>query len=220
MFIMEKYNLDEKGGLTRLFKKKPSKFLLKDDTINFDHFSSFNSVKMLMLDVSNSAVKLRSAEENTDLKVSPDDIIVLTYFTDKDYYIISGQIASIEKDSPLEFTVNLLNYEKAKDLRKENKRYVSFMGTISLSKSSESKSSAIIKVMGLRAIKVDCKDEFQTGNKVDVSANLDKKSKLSFRGEIVKKQKVGTLFEYGIEVKEITESNSRLMHSCVGGVLE
>ena len=73
---------------------------------------------------------------------------------------------------------------------------------------------------GSRAIKVDCKDEFQTGNKVDVSANLDKKSKLSFRGEIVKKQKVGTLEEYGIEVKEITESNSRLMHSCVGGVLE
>lgn len=217
---MEKYNLDEKGGLSRLFKKKPSKFLLKDDIIGLTHFSSFSPVKMLMLDITDTTIKLRSTEENTDLKVSLDDIIVLTYFSNNDYYIISGQVTTIEKADPLEITVNIRDYGKAKDLRKENKRYVSFIGTMNLSKSSEGKSSAIIKIMGFRAIKVDSKDEFQIGNKIDVSANLDKKSKLSFKGEIVRKQKVGNLFEYGIEVKEITESNSRLMHSCVGGVLE
>lgn len=217
---MEKYNLDEKGGLSKLFKKKPSRFLLKDDTIELSHFSSFNSVKMLMLDVTDSTVKLRLTEENPDLKVNPEDIVVLTYFADKDYYVISGQVESIEQTDPVEITINLHNFEKAKDLRKENKRYVSFMGTINPIESPESKSSAIIKVMGLRAIKVDCKDELQLGNRVDVLANLDKKSKLSFKGEIVRKQKVSNLFEYGIEVREITESNSRLMHSYVGGVIE
>jgi len=217
---MEKYNLDEKGGLPNLFKKKPSKILLKGDTIEFNHFSSFSSVKMLMLDVTDSTVKLQLTEVSSDLKLNPEDIIVLTYFNNKDYYVISGQVASIEKVDPLEITVNLRNVEKAKDLRKVNKRYVSFMGTINLSGTPEGKSAAIIKVVGLKAIKVDCKDELQIGNKVDVLANLDKKNKLSFKGEIVRKHKAGNSFEYGIEVKDITESNSRLMHSCVGGLLE
>ncbi|NSW92233.1 MAG: PilZ domain-containing protein [Firmicutes bacterium] len=218
---MEKYNLDEKGGLSKLFKKKPSKVLLKDDTIEFKHFSSFNSVKMRILDVTDSTVKLEAIEKNPELNLSPDENVVMTYFSDKDYYVISGQVASIEKDDPLELTVNIHNVDKTKDLRKQNKRYVSFPGTISLvGASDESKSSVIIKVIGLRAIKVDCKDELQIGNKVNVFANVDKKNKLSFKGEIVRKNKIGNLFEYGIEVREITESNSKLMHRCVSDLLE
>jgi hypothetical protein len=217
MFIMEKYNLDEKGGLTKLFKKKPSKFLLKDDSINLSHFSSFSSVKMKISDVTDTTIKLDSPENGEGLDISLGDVVALSYFTDKDYYILSGKVSSIEKKDPLELTCTLKKYGKTKDLRKENKKYVSFLGTMGLVGSSGKGSTATIKVMGLRAIKVECKDEFQIGNRIDVLANLDKKDKLSFKGEIAKKQKADNVFEYGIEVKEITESNSRLMHSCVGG---
>lgn len=217
---MEKYTLDQKGGISKLFRKKPSKILLKDDTIEVVHFSSFNSVRMLITDLSDTTIKLRVAEENPDLQVSSEDAIVLTYFSDKGYYTISGNISSIEEQDPLEITVNVAGYGRSKDLVKENIRYVSYLGTMSSSKAADPKPTAVIKVIGLRAIKVDCKEEFQVGNKVDVTANLDKRSKLFFTGEIVKKQKLGNYIEYGIVVKEITESNSRLMHSCVGGVLE
>lgn len=221
VFLMEKFNLDEKGGLVKLFKKKPSKVLLKDDLIKFKHFSSFDSIKVRILDVGSSSVKLEAIETNPELSLKPEDNIVLSYFGEKDYYVVSGQIGSIEKDDPLTINANVYNIEKTRDLRKQNKRYVSFPGTISLAGvAEENKMPVVLKVVGLKAIRVDCSDELQIGNKVNVLATLDKKNKLSFKGEIVRKNKVGNLFDYGIEVREITESNSKLMHRCVSDLIE
>lgn len=217
---MVKYNLDEKRGLMKMFRKKPSKFLLKDDFMELSHFNSYSSVKMLITDVTDTSVKLRFTEEGQFPEMEPNDIVVLTYFAEKDYYIISGKVESIEGTDPKEITINIENYNKAKDLRKEEKRYVSLKGAMNKDDSPDKKSDIIIKVMGLRDIKVDCEEEFQIKDIVEILATIEEKNRLNFRGEIVRKEKISDLFEYGISVKEITESNSRLMHGCVGGALE
>jgi len=221
---MQSYNLDEKSGIMRFFRKKPSKILQKDDMIDFRHFSIFNPLKMNIVNATDSQVTLRTEEKNPDLSISIGDNVVLTYLSDKGYYVISGDIAAIESLDPLNITVNLRFFKKSTELRKENKKYVSILGTISPSEQADSPDkktfSAIVKAMGIRAIKVDCKEDLQLGNIVDVYANIDKKNKLYFKGQIVRKNKNGNIFEYGIEVREITESNSKLMHQCVADMVE
>jgi len=214
---MEKYNLDDKVGLLKFLRKKASKLLLKEDTVELKHFSNINSLKMRILDVTDSTVKLQAIGDISGLTMVEQDHIVMNYFSNKNYYSIVGRIASIDSADPLELTININTIKKSSTLTKEQKKYVSFPGTISISSSVDAKSPSVLKVMGLRAVKVECKQEFKTGDIVDVLINLDKASKLIFKGEIIRKGKAGNLFEYGIEVREITESNSKLMHRCVGG---
>jgi len=217
---MEKYNLDDKERLLKFFSKKPSKLLLKEDTIELRHFKNFNSLKMHIVDFTDTSVKLQSTDDVADLELAQQDHVVMTYFSNKTYFSIIGNIANIEKTNPLEFVVDIKTIKNTKNLMKAQKKYVSFPGTINVTADADTKATAITKVMGLRAVKVDCKQEYKTGNMVDVLIMLAKNSKLIFKGEIVKKEKNGDLFEYGIEVKEITESNSKLMHQCVDDAID
>ena len=216
----EEYNLDEKGGVGGLFKKKLTKIVIKDDIIDVRHFSSFNSAKMKILEVNEDNLKLEVTEKPAEFSISTEDSVVLSYFGEKDFYVMPGKVKSKENDDPLTITVNIYNIEKSENIRKQNKRYVSFPGIITPVEQSDKKIPMVVKAISLRAIKIDCKEEFHVGDDVSVTVSVDKKNKFFFKGEIVRKNKVGSMFEYGIEVKEITESNSKLISHCVSDIVE
>ena len=44
---------------------------------------------------------------------------------------------------------------------------------------------------------------------------MDKINKLSFKGRIVRKNKLGSEIEYGIEYTDFTETNNKLLTRCL-----
>jgi len=207
---MEKYNLDDKGGLFKFNVKNPSKVVKQGDGIEFKHFSIFSFIKATVLNVTDSTIKIQLNEKLSNQEFSPGDHVILYYRPSKDFFIVTAEISSIDKNDPLELTLFVHKIEKTKDLVKEKKCCVSYPATVKIIGVPEGKFAAV-KIISFGGVKMNCKEDILMEDIVDVTINTDKVNKLSFKGRVVRKNKLDTTNEYGLEFSELTESNSKLL---------
>lgn len=212
---MAGYNLDDKGGLFGAFGgvKSPSKIMKSGDNVDFKHYSMFNFIKADVLEVTDSTIKVQSKENTSDKTFSPNDPIVIN-FTSGELYVISGDIATVHNSNPLEFTIKVAKIEKMKDLKKSEKFYVSIGGNIKAIGVSETV-PAYAKHISISSIKFNCKLDIMMEDIIDVNMVLDKNSKINCKGVVVRKNKLGDIFEYGVEFCEVPESSSKNLHHLI-----
>ncbi|HHW47912.1 MAG TPA: PilZ domain-containing protein [Clostridiaceae bacterium] len=207
---MEKYNLDEKGGLFKFNVKNPSKVVKQGDNIEFKHFNVFDFIKATVVDVTDSTIKIKSNEKLSDVSFSPGDHVILYYRPSKEFYVVTAEISSVDKNDPLEVTLKVHKIERIKDLVKNKKCCVCFPATVKIIGVPEGRFAAV-KNISFGGVKVDCKEEIMMEDIVDVTIKTDKTNKLSFKGRVVRKNKLENTNEYGIEFSEMTESCSKLL---------
>jgi len=211
---MEKYNLDEKGGLFKFVAKSPVKIVKTNDGIDLKHSSVFNYIKSTVLDVGESTLKIQSKDKTPGISLSEGDHVVLYYRASGDIYVITGEIGPVEKNDPLQVTVKVQKIEKLKDLIKEKRHCVSMAALIKIIGVPEAK-SAVIKNISFGGVKINCAEDIMMEDMVDVSVLVDKMNKMPFKGRVVRKNKINSLFEYGLEYVEMTETGSKLLTRCI-----
>jgi hypothetical protein len=208
---MEKYNLDEKGGLFKFTAKSPVKIVKNGEAIDLKHFSVFDPVQASVLDVAESTVTVQAKAKVSDFKAAAGDHVILHYRASGDFFVINGEIASIDSTDPLKITVKVVKIEKLKDIVKEKRCCVSLQGFFKIIGVSDAR-TAPVKCMSLGGIKANCREDIMLEDMVDVTVQIDKLNKMVFKGRIVRKNKLGDCFEYGVEYSEVPESSSKLVH--------
>ncbi|KNY25755.1 PilZ domain-containing protein [Pseudobacteroides cellulosolvens] len=211
---MAGYNLDDKTGLLSVFNKASLKVIKVSSDIGMKHYNVYNNLVATVELVNDPIIKLTIKEGMKDLALAPRDIIVLSYNSDNDVYLLSASIISIEDDEPYQFTVSSLKIEKLKDLRKAERFFIS--------------NAAYIKVQGIMepifgiatnistsGIKIVCNINLLMEDVMELTVMIDKNQKIVFRGKIVRKNKIMDLYEYGFEIYEISEVNRRNLHHYV-----
>lgn len=210
--VLSGYNLDEKTGFMGMFSvKSPSKIIKKNDSIDFKHFNLFEFLKATVLEVSDSSIKLHSNDKTPDINAFPGDHVILNFGQGDDVYVLSGSIASIDNVDPLEFVLNIKKIEKLKDLRKSERFSVSLKSDIKMIGVPDLK-YAVVKNISLGGIKINCKDDIMMEDVVEVTVRLDKANKTNFKARVVRKNNIDNFIEYGLEIEEITETNSKLLY--------
>jgi hypothetical protein len=212
---MAVYNLDEKSGLFGMFNvKTPTKVLKKDDKVELKHYGMFSCIKSQVLDVSDNEIKLQAGEKLPELSVFPGDPVVITFTYAQELYVVGGEIDQIQQLDPLVVSIKPVKIEKMKDSRKCERYFVSLAGDIKVVGIQES-IFAIVKNVSLSGIKINCKVDILMEGFIDVVVRVDKANKLVFKGRVVRKSKLRDFFEYGIEIQEIAESSSKILHSVI-----
>jgi len=207
---MEKYNLDDKGGLFKFVEKRPAKVVKSGDNIELKHFSFLGSLNASILEVGESTIRIELKEKSADFNPSPGDPVVLNYKPSNDVFVVTAEIASIDKTDPIQLSIKVSKIEKYKDLVKEKKYCVAFPAQIKIIGVPESKFAAV-KNISFGGIKVNCREDIMLEDIVDATVSIDKANKISFKGRIVRKNKLQDCFEYGIEYTEMTDTNSKLL---------
>lgn len=206
---MEKYNLDDKGGLFKFIEKKPSKVIKQGSPIELKHFAIFNYIKGTASDLTDTTFRVQTAEKAADAGIAAGDAVAL-YYTSGDVYVVSGEVGAVNKADPLDITVKVIKIEKLKDLVKEKKHVVSINSSVKIIGVPEGK-PAHVKNISFGGMKADCREDVMLEDIVDITVYVDKMNKMPFKGRIVRKNKVGQLFEYGIEYSEMTESSNKVL---------
>lgn len=207
---MEKYNLDEKGGLFKFVEKRASKVIKKGDDIELKHFNNPSNIMSSVIDVTDTTVKIQVKDKISDLAMEEGDHVVLYYNPSREIFVVTAEIASVDRKDPLEITINVSKIEKLKDMAKEKKHCVSFPATIKIIGVPEGK-FATVKNISFGGVKVNCKEDIMMEDVVDVIVLLDKINKMPFKGRIVRKNKLNNCFEYGIEYVEMVETSNKLL---------
>jgi hypothetical protein len=216
---MEKYNLDDKGGLFNFTAKKPSKVLAKEESIVMKHFNYPGQVKMKIVDFDDTSAELESTQDIPGLDIQEEDHVVLSYFSNNTSYIMPGNVVKFEPGNPWKVTVSIRKVRKSKDLFKELKTYVSYSGSISQD-DIEKKDKIIIEAVCTKAVRLYTKSDHRTGDVVNISSVIGRSGKLNFKGKIAKTEKKGSYNQYVVEVDQITESNAKLLNSMITEVPE
>jgi len=211
---MEKYNLDDKGGLFRFSVKSPSKVVKQGEDIELKHFSSNNFLKCKVLNVTESTIKVQVMEKVPAGSMSAGDHVVLHYGESGNIFVIPANISSINSAEPFEATLMTGKIEKMKDMIKERRHCVSFPSTVKIIGLKDA-IPAVVKYISFGGIKMNCGEDILLEDVVDVTVSLDKINKLSFKGRVVRKNKLGSEIEYGIEYEDFTETNSKLLTRCL-----
>lgn len=206
---MEKYNLDDKGGLFKFIEKKPSKVIKQGDSIELKHFAIFNYIKGTTSELTDTTFRVQTSEKAADAGIAAGDPVVL-YYSSGDIYVVSGEVGTVNKADPLDVTIKVVKIEKLKDLVKEKKHCVSLNSVIKIIGVPEGK-PAHIKNISFGGIKADCREDIMLEDIVDVTIYANKTTKLPFKGSIVRKNKNGEFYEYGIEYTEMMESSSKAL---------
>jgi hypothetical protein len=206
---VEKYNLDDKGGLFKFLAKSPQKVIKSGDGIELIHFSLFNHIKARVSEVSETSIRITSTDKTSDFVFNTEDHVVL-YYNSGDFYVVTGIIGTLNKSDPLDMVIKVSKIEKLKDLIKEKRHCISLHATFKIIGVPEVK-PAIVKNISFGGIKTDCFEDIMLEDIVEVTIYVDKANKLMYRGRIVKKNKIGSLFEYGIEYTDMTESSNKLL---------
>ena len=206
---MEKYNLDDKGGLFRFNEKKPSKVIKQGESIEIKHFAIFNYIKGTTSEVTDTSLRVQTAEKAADAGIAAGDPIVL-YYTSGDIYVVTGEVGVVNKADPLDITIKVSKIEKLKDLVKEKKHCVSMNSTIKIIGIPEGK-PAHVKNISFGGIKADCREDIMLEDIVEITIYINKMLKMPFKGSVVRKNKNGEFFEYGIEYIEMMESSSKAL---------
>lgn len=206
---MEKYNLDDKGGLFKFIAKSPSKIVKQGESIELKHFGMFNLIKATASDITETSFRIQSSEKAVDTVISTGDQVML-YYSTGDNYIISGELEKVNKLEPIDLIIKVIKIEKFKDLIKEKKYCVSMTAAFKIVGVPESK-QAIVKNISFGGIKADCTEDIMMEDIIEVTMYVDKNNKLPFKGRIVRKNKIDNKFEYGVEYTEMMESSNKLL---------
>ena len=206
---MEKYNLDDKGGLFKFIAKSPSKIVKQGDSIEFKHFGTFNLIKATASDITETSFRIQSTDKIVDAKISTGDHVML-YYSTGDHYIISGEVGTVNKLDPIDLVIKVIKIEKFKDLIKEKKYCVSLNANFKIVGVPENK-QASIKNISFGGIKADCNEDIMMEDIIEVTVYVDKLNKMPFKGRIVRKNKIDNKYEYGVEYSEVTESSNKLL---------
>jgi hypothetical protein len=214
--FMKSYNLDEKSGLGGMFSNKPiDRFLNIDDLIEIKHFSMDTPIKSRVKSMNGKELHLVSDTTNTELTAFPKDPIALAAVFNTDGYIISAYINHIESLDPIEIIADVDRIIKKKQLRKAERFYVSYTASLKVLGILEEQFS-VVKNISFSGVKINCKVDIQLEDIVTIKIKIDKERKFEFSGRIVRKNTVSdAIFEYGIEIAEITESNSKVLHRVI-----
>jgi hypothetical protein len=206
---VEKYNLDDKGGLFKFIAKSPSKIVKQGDGIELKHFGMFNYIKSKVSEVTETSIRVQSSEKSGDTGISPGDHVVL-YYSSGDIYVVTGSVGTVNKLDPIDLTVKVVKIEKLKDMVKEKKHCISLNSSFKIIGVPDSK-PAVATNVSFGGIKANCREDIMLEDIVEVTIYVDKNNRIQFKGRIVRKNKVGDINEYGIEFSEMTESNNKLM---------
>ncbi len=206
---MEKYNLDEKGGLFKFVAKSPSKIVKQGDSIELKHFGIFNLIKATASDITETSFRIQSTDKAGDVKISTGDHVML-YYSTGDNYVITGEVGTANKLDPIDLVIKVVKIEKLKDLIKEKKYCVSLNANLKILGVTESKQAAV-KNISFGGIKANCNEDIMLEDIIDVTVYVDKLNKMPFKGRIVRKNKIDSKYEYGIEYSEVTESSNKLL---------
>jgi len=206
---VEKYNLDDKGGLFKFLAKSPSKIVKQGDNIELKHFSVYNYIKGRVSEVTESTIRVQSSDKTPEAVISPGEHIAL-YYTSGDIYVITGEVGTVNKTDPLDVIVKVIKIEKLKDLIKEKKHCVSINAIFKIIGVPDGK-PAPVKNISFGGIKSNCKEDVMLEDIVDVTVFIDKMNKMPFKGRIVRKNRLSGFFEYGVEFTEMTETSNKLL---------
>jgi hypothetical protein len=206
---VEKYNLDDKGGLFKFIAKSPSKIVKQGDSIELKHFGTFNLIKATASDITETSFRIQSTDKIVDAKISTGDHVML-YYSTGDHYIISGEVGTVSKLDPIDLVIKVIKIEKFKDLIKEKKYCVSLNANFKIVGVPEPKQAAV-KNISFGGIKADCNEDIMMEDIIEVTIYVDKLNKMPFKGRIVRKNKIDNKYEYGIEYSEVTESGNKLL---------
>lgn len=206
---MEKYNLDDKGGLFKFVEKKASKVIKQGDQIELKHFAIFNYIKGTTSEPMDTTFRVQTSEKAADAGIAAGDPVVL-YYTSGDIYVVTGEVGTVNKTDPLDLVIKVVKIEKLKDLVKEKKHCISMNSSVKIIGVPEGK-PAHVKNISFGGIKADCREDIMLEDIVDITLYVDKMNKMPFKGCVVRKNKIGDVFEYGIEYIEMTESSNKLL---------
>ena len=213
---MAGYNLDEKTGLFGGFGaiKSPTKILNKGDNIEFKHSTILESIKAIVLDVTETTIRIQIPNKTPELNISPNDYIVAFANLSGEKYVICGDAISIDRNDPLEVSVKTARIEKIKDSVKSQRFFVCYGAAIKII-GVQNIIPAVIKALSVSAVKLNCKEEIMMEDVVDVTAKTDKINKITFKARVVRKNKLNNCNEYGLEITEQPESSSKVLHQII-----
>lgn len=210
--VMSKYNLDQSSGLLSLFSNKNiAKIVKLDSSVDIKHFKMFEFINASVLERTENSIKIEVKEHIQETLFFPEDHLVINYSDNKELYVMSGTVTDVFNLYPLVLKVVINNVEKLKDLRKHERYYVSLTSNIKVA-GFITPVFAVVKNISSGGIKVNCKDQLTYEDVLEVEVVLDRTNKLVFSGVIVRKNKVKDYYEYGIEIRGISESNLKCLY--------
>lgn len=213
--MMIGYDLDEKSGFLGKFNiKSPSKLLKIGDVVELKHYCMFNSVNAAVIYANDHIIRIRALDNIPERYFFPQDPVVINFTASEELYVVGGDIESIGFLEPLEVTIGIHKIERLKDVRKHARHYVSLTGDVKSGK-DEGPNFSIIKNISLGGVKLNCKANYLLEDTVDVNVRLDKATKFTFMGKVVRKNKISDMYEYGIEIFGITEQNIKYLHAYI-----
>lgn len=208
---MSGYNLDVKTDDASLFVGKNLNKMVKVGTgLEIKHNKMFEYLNASVIEKTENTLRLATKELIKETFFFPGDSVAINYSDADDLFSISGKITNIKSLNPLDFTVLTTRIEKLKDLRKYERYYVSLMANIEIPDVSN-KVFVVVKNMSFGGIKINCSEYLSMSENVGVEVVLDRINRLAFKGAIVRKGRGKGYFEYGIEIREISETNYKCL---------
>jgi hypothetical protein len=205
--MSEIYNLDEKKGIFDFFKHlNATKVLEVGHRVQVLHYSLFDSVNGVIIDVESQYVKLKFRTEFPELDFFENDPIVLNFMDNETLYVLSGNILNIESYTPLTMTISVDTIEKKESLRKNERFHVSLAGKIKVDTIAEP-AFCIVKNLSLGGVKVNSKYALENKQDVQLDLMIDDYYSICINGRIVRKNEVKDFYEYGIEIISMSEPN-------------
>lgn len=209
---MSGYNLDENKGIFSLFGiKNLTKLIKQGAAMDVKHFKMYEYMNCTVLEKSENDIKLEMKDHTQETLFFPGDHVVLNYSNNNELYVIDGTIVYVFSINPPVIKVRMNKCEKLKNLRKHERYYVSLMANIRVSGSNKP-FFAVVKNMSSGGIKINSDERLIPEDVLEVEVILDRTNKLVFSGAVVRKNKLGNYFEYGIEIKGISESNIKCLY--------
>ncbi|NMB34206.1 MAG: PilZ domain-containing protein [Clostridium sp.] len=209
---MSRYNLDEGSGiLSLLTMKNIMKHIKLGSGIDVKHFKTYEYINSVILDRKDNTLKLEMKDNTQETLFFPGDHVVLNYSADNELFVMNATIFHVYSINPVIMDVEVVRTESLKNLRKHERYYVSLMANIRVY-GSDKPFFAVVKNMSSGGIKINCDERLTTEDILEVEIILDRTNKLVFSGTVVRTNKLGGYFEYGIEIRGISESNIKCLY--------
>ena len=209
--IVSEYDLDKKTLDDSLFIEKNLNEMVKVGTgLELKHTNMFEYLNASVLEKDQNTLRLVAKELVQETFFFPGDCVAINYSDTDELFAISGEITNINSLNPLDLIVKTTCIEKIKDLRKYERYYVSLKADMDVPGFSD-KLFVVVKNMSSGGIKINCSEYVSLDEVVKVEIILDRINKLFFKGAIIRRSRVNGYYEYGIEIREISESNYKCL---------
>ncbi|HHV29675.1 PilZ domain-containing protein [Acetivibrio mesophilus] len=209
---MTKYNLDGGTGLFNVLGiGNHTKVIKLGSGVDIKHFKMFEYINAEVIEKNDDTIKVEAKDSVKETLFFPGDHLVINYSNTNELYVMDGSIDHVYNIDPLIINVRINKAEKLKDLRKHERFYVSLMANIRVCGSSKLV-FAVVKNMSSGGIKINCNDQLTMEDVLEVEVILDRTNKLVFSGAVVRKNKLGDYYEYGVEIRGISETNLKCLY--------